>query len=154
MARGSVGDLLKDPGSVEVAQILGYENILPLVPRTSGGFELADAGNDESGSRKSIVFKSSGHRIGAWKVRPEGVELGVGFDMSDGLVTMNAVCLVLDAIDLGTYTTAVLSSNRELSLELDLTETYPGLGAGTVVELSVELDPRTTSVLSKFGDAT
>lgn len=152
MARGSVGDLLKDPGSVEVAQILGYENILPLVPRTSGGFELADATYNKSDSQASIVFKSSGNRIVAWEVRSEGVELGVNFDISDGIVTLRAVCLILDAIDLGTYRTAVLSSKRESTIELDLGETYPEVAVGDVVEMSVELDPRTTSVLRKFAD--
>ncbi len=153
-ARGSVGDLLKDPGSVEVAQILGYENILPLAPRASGGFELADGASHESDSCASIVFKSSGHRIVAWEVRSEGVELGVNFDIGDGIVTMKAVCLILDAIDLGTYTTAIFSSKRQLNIELDLGETNQELAVGSVVEMRVELDPRTTSVLSKVGSVT
>lgn len=146
IARGSVGELLKNPGTVKVAQILGYENILPIVPRYPGRFDLAGDAVEVGGRQTSIVFKSSGNSVDSW-VASSVSELRVGFDVKDDLVRLNGVCVIEDCIDLGTHKSVVLSVKKGPTIELDLGDTFSGVAVGSTVEMSVRLDPRSTSIL-------
>jgi ABC-type proline/glycine betaine transport system ATPase subunit len=148
IARGSVGELLKNPGTVKVAQILGYENILSIVPRYPGRFDLADDAVEAGASKTSIVFKSSGNKVDSW-VASSVSELSLRFDVIDDLVRLYGVCVIEDCIDLGNQKSVVLSIKKGPKIELDLGSTFSddAVGVGTIVEVSVRLDPRSTSIL-------
>lgn len=146
IARGSVGDLLKDPGSVEVAQIMGYENILPLEQNGASSYEFVPDSARVAGIA-SAVFKSSSHRVLSWSTDIDNHEERIVFEVEGPQVIMKAVSAIRDCIDLGTHRTVILGSKDGATIELDLGDEVPEIMVGAMVETSLELDPRSTSII-------
>ncbi len=146
IANGSVGDLMKNPGSVEVAQIMGYENILGVTENTRGLSEAVSDLTALNGAGLAVAFKSFGHRVIESKILSARGESSFQFEFKDAGVTLHAHCVVSDCINLGTHRVAIFSAGNS-RIELDVTESFGDLAAGDFIEMHVELDHRSTSVL-------
>ncbi|TAN24810.1 MAG: ATP-binding cassette domain-containing protein [Actinomycetota bacterium] len=148
IAEGTVGELLKDPGSVEVAQILGYENILGVEANPRGMFDAVSDLADQREEGFAVAFKSSGHRVIESKVITTRAKPSFQFEITDAGVTLHALCYVGDSIDLGTFRVAILRADNS-TIELELNESFGNLVAGDLMEMQVELGRGSTSVVRK-----
>ena len=147
IAQGRVGDLLKNPTSIEVAKILGYENILPVIQDFPGKVGLWDASVQNKAPSASVVFRSSGHNVLSWVLRSDLTETSVSFEVAGGSVKLVGTCLVEDVIDLGTFRAVVLSSGLGPPIELDVVDTSVEIIKGQYAVFAVALDLLSTSII-------
>lgn len=145
LSGGNLSQLLKQPTSVEVAEILGYENIIirqalsqPTISNWAG--DLVDDAQLEA-----IVFRSYGHKINL--VPSDRSVLDFNCEVGIDQVVIMGTFLVQDYVDLGNQSVVIFKASELVSFEFKTDSDEFEIVTGSWVDVSIELDPGFSAVI-------
>lgn len=142
---GPVSELLRSPRSAQMARILGFENIVGLLPDREQTF-LVDRVNEEDPQGSSVAFRSWGHRTVAITPVVSSGDESLKMRFSQDAIELFGVSRVVDAVDLGRGVLARFAHHAGPDVELELSQSIGSIIPGSTVELHVVLDERFTVV--------
>lgn len=149
---GSVANLIGQPGTAEVAQIIGYENILDLLSSDSGKLKVQANHKDLNGDTGSIAFRSSGFRSLSVNRSPLSVNLGFEIVVTKDRLILQGAGLVDDFVDLGSSKIVIFTDGGDVKIEFQSPDIFESLVPGDSVDLLVELDPARVPFLGSLAD--
>lgn len=146
LSSGNLSQLVRQPTSIEVAEILGYENILTgdALSGASSSYSVEDP--KVYSELEAIVFRNYGHKIELALSAQSALEFHF-YAGSDGLV-ITGTLLVQDYVDLGNQAVVILKASDLISLEFKTVFDRFEIATGSWVDVTIELNPGLSALIA------